>query len=541
MELRQYLRILVLHKNFIILMCLSATLTAILITYIISEKFRATTLVLVQPSENFEMTNAAKEVLGYPLPITYVDPVKTINQTYSDLIKSRPIVERVVRDLGLQQQQELYEPSFFKRTWKKFRKEAKSLIVKSRLFLMYGRIEKSDPLEAAVEKLSKGLSVTPIKDTYLFQIRCEFTEPRVAAAAANTAARIFVDYYREVSTQKARELKKFVEERRDISERELTQLRATLKQFKSRNNIALLNKEMELKLSSLTDFDDSLKKADNSLKEVAASTDKTREQLSHEDSYLKSSTTISNNPLVQNLKSQLASLEIERAGLLQKFSPSHREVAVVQAKIDEVTAKLQQETARIVNDEATALNPVHENLRKELMSLEAEKNSLTARRGALFSVVQDYRQDLKSVAAKEQQLSDMELKLRVAETNFLHLSQEYEDMRLNEAKQVNEIEIAQEAVPPVYPVRPVKILYAGISLLVSLLVGIAIAFIMEYANISIRNAEEAVEALNLPLLSTIPAIQTGSGATWPLLEPTEAARKTVVADARQKGKSEFNG
>jgi uncharacterized protein involved in exopolysaccharide biosynthesis len=541
MELRQYFRILVIHKNFILLMCLSATLTSILITYIISEKFRATTLVLIQPTENFEMKNTGKELLGFPFPVTYSDPIKTINQTYSDLIESRPIIEKVVRELGLQQEHEDYEPSFFKRTWKESKKEAKLLVDKARLILMYGRIEKSDPLETAVSKLRKGLSASPIKDTYLFEIQCEYTEPRVAAAIANAAARIFVEYNREVSTQKAREVKEFVKERKDISESDLTQLRETLKQFKNQNDIALLNKQTELKLSSLTDFEDSMKKADNSLKEVAASAEKTREQLVREENYLKSSTTVSNNPLVQELKSQLSSLEVERAGLLQKFSPSHREVTVVQAKIDEANIKLQQETARMVGDEATVLNPVHENLRKELMSLESEKNSLTARRGGLLSVVEGYRTDLKSVSGKEQRLLDLELRLRIAENNFAHLSQEYEDMRLNEANKVSEIRIAQEAVPPVYPVRPLKILYAGTSLLVSLLVGVGIAFLMEYANVSIRNAEEAEGALNLPMLSTIPAVQTASSAAWPLLELPGPAQRADAAAARQRSKSDSDG
>jgi succinoglycan biosynthesis transport protein ExoP len=535
MELRHYLRIIGIHKNLILLMCLSALVTSILITYIISEKYRATTLVLIQPTENFEMTSAGKELLGFPFPITYNDPIKTINQTYSDLIKSRPIIERVVRELGLQQEREEYEPNFFKRTWKKSKKETKALLDKARLLLMYGRIEESGPWEKEVTKVSKGLSVSPVKDTYLFEIECEFTEPRVAAAIANTAARIFVEYNRDASTKKAREFKEFVKEQKDISEKELNQLRETLKQFKNQNNIALLNKEAELKLSSLTDFEDSIKKADNSLKEVAASTEKIREQLSGEEIYLRSSTTVSNNPHVQELQSRLSTLEVERAGLLQKFSPEHREVEAVQAKIDEVNSELRQEIARIVTNETTILNPVHEDLRKELMALESQRNSLMARKGALLSVVEGYRADIQSVAGKEKRLSDLELRLRAAENNFLHLSQEYEDMRLNEAEKASEIRVAQEAIPPLYPARPLKILYAGTSLLFSLLAGVCIAFIMEYANVSIRNAEEAEQALNLSLLVSIPEVESSGSGILPLLE--SPATQGIMGAESRKGNS----
>ena len=532
MELRHYLRIVLIHKRSLLLMCLSATLTSILITYLISEKYRGSAIVFIQPTESMELANKGKEMMGFPFPATYTDPIKNANQTYIELIKSRNITERVVVQLGLHKEDEKHEPNFFKRIWKKSKKEMKTLIDNTWTLFLYGRIEETDPLESMVSILKKKLSAEPIKDTYLFQIKAEFGDPNVAAAIANTAAHIFVEYSKDVLNKKDREYTEFIKGRKDISEKELIQLRDALKNFKMQNKITHLKKETELKLSALSDFENSLKKTENSLKEVTAGAKKVQKQLARENTFLKSSITISNNPLVQDLKSRLASLEIERTGLLEKFTPVHKEVITVNSQITEITKKLEREVHRIVSDEATTLNVVHENLRKELMALETEKNSLEARRNALLSVIDRYRDDLKAVADREMQLSELELWVNIAENNFTHLSQKYEDARVNEAKRLSEIRIVQEAVPPVYPARPLKVVYAATALLLSLLVGVGAAFIMEYANISIRNVKEAEEVLDLPVLGTIPQIKSYPDRGWILCQNSDLSCEAAVTDVQ---------
>jgi uncharacterized protein involved in exopolysaccharide biosynthesis len=468
-----------------------------------------------------EWVNKGKEMMGFPFPVTYNDPIKIANQTYIELIKSRNIIERVVVKLGLHKEYEEHEPNFFKRMWKKSKKELRTLFDETLTFLLYGKIEKIDPLESMVSKLKKKLSAEPIKDAFLFRIIGEFGDPNVAAAIANTAAHIFVEYSKDVLNKKDHEYKEFIKGRKDVSEKELIQLRDALKNFKMQNKITHLKKETELKLSALSDFENSLKKTENSLKEVTAGTKKVQEQLAQENTFLKSSITISNNPLVQDLKTRLASLEIERIALLEKYTPVHKGVITVNSQIIEITKILEQEVHRIVSDEVTTLNTVHENLRKELMALETEKHSLEARRTALLSVIDKYREDLKSVADREMQLSDLELRVNIAESNFTHLSQKYEEARVNEAKRLSEIRVVQEAVPSVYPARPLKVVYAATALLLSLLVGVGTAFILEYANTSIRNVKEAEEVLDLPVLGTIPKIKNYLDRGWILYQNSD--------------------
>jgi len=63
------------------------------------------------------------------------------------------------------------------------------------------------------------------------------------------------------------------------------------------------------------------------------------------------------------------------------------------------------------------------------------------------------------------------------------------------------------AIAPVYPERPIKILYVGTAFGMALAVGIALAIVLEYLDQTLRTTDDAERALGLPLLATIPPLE----------------------------------
>ena len=59
---------------------------------------------------------------------------------------------------------------------------------------------------------------------------------------------------------------------------------------------------------------------------------------------------------------------------------------------------------------------------------------------------------------------------------------------------------------PTYPVRPVKVYYAGVALALSLVVAAILALLLEYLNFTLETTASAQEALQLPLLASFPHI-----------------------------------
>ena len=93
------------HWGTIALFCLSAVANAVLITYMLDESYEASTLVLItpQPDATFgRQTADPKELLSFPVSsVGTSTQTETSTKTYSALIKSWPVIERVVRNLRL--------------------------------------------------------------------------------------------------------------------------------------------------------------------------------------------------------------------------------------------------------------------------------------------------------------------------------------------------------------------------------------------------------------------------------------------------------
>jgi len=124
-------------------MCLAAVITAVGLTYAVSETYTASTQVLIRPHTSMNLVPKRAEILNFP--VSFYTPIETASKTYTEIIQSRAVAERVVKRLGIDT---LGEPkgSGFVYTVKESLKRAKKLARDVWTVLKYGRIEKEDKL-----------------------------------------------------------------------------------------------------------------------------------------------------------------------------------------------------------------------------------------------------------------------------------------------------------------------------------------------------------------------------------------------------------
>ena len=151
MQLSQLIRAILSRKLTILLLVASAAINSVMITYVVEERFNSSAQVLIRPRSEVKITSGSdsKEVLNFPLPA--VIPFEVLAQTYSEVIKSRAVVEQVVRTLGMDKK----EPEH--RWWKRLRTWAKDTAYDTWTFLKYGRLEKVEPFEEAVPMVKQRI------------------------------------------------------------------------------------------------------------------------------------------------------------------------------------------------------------------------------------------------------------------------------------------------------------------------------------------------------------------------------------------------
>lgn len=511
MEFRKFIKIILCYKFFIGLMCLSAVVTAVALTYVVPEKYISSTTVLIRPQKSLDIVPKREEILNFP--ISYFTPVETASKTYTEIIKSRNIAERIVRQIDLGKSGE-EEGSGLLYLWKRTKNKVKQLIFKSWTFLKYGRILDGDALSDAITSVQQGLSVKPTKETYLFEIEAEARNPQVSAAIANTAAQAFLEYLQEsgeVENVKARELSR---EKINFSRKKLEKARNAVIEFKKKNGIISLKKETELALDRLSDLINERELINTKIIGAVARKEEIERQSLELERISKSASKVTDNPLIRELYSQLVNNEVKLAGLRKRYTANHRTVQELQAEIEEIRIRLNQEAPTL---KTLSVTPVYQELASELARVETDLQSFKAELIRLDAAISENKALIEGMPKKEVELSRLQLAQKLGEETHTLLSREYEEIVVSARRSSPDIEVVYAAIAPLYPARPIKIYHAILAGMLSLISGIGIALFMENINVTLRSIEEAEEKLGLPVMMTVPYLDFIDDNSWPLI------------------------
>lgn len=340
----------------------------------------------------------------------------------------------------------LDKPSVETVWWKIWKRKIKGFFADAWTYLKYGRVEPADPLAEATELVQTLITVEPTKDTYVFEIKFLAKMPEVAAAVVNTAADAFIEYNLDMSRKESGATRAFIEAQVETSAAAVAAARTAMKSYKESHAIVELNKEVE-----------------NNVNAVAELT-----------------------------------LEHEKA---------ERHAAGAKAKVEALSRQLGIGAGSTTKDARRLLaGGLRDQVMAELVVAQSELESDAAASSRLDATMRKHHAQLEGLPAQQLELSRLTLDLAVAEDTYRFVRKAYDEARVREAEQTREIRVIAPGMIETYPVRPVKIYYAGVALALSLVTGVILALFFEYLNFTLETSERAQEALQLPLLATFPRI-----------------------------------
>src|SRR5437764_8973876 len=117
----------------------------------------------------------------------------------------------------------------------------------------------------------------------------------------------------------------------------------------------------------MAEFDKDVKEAESSIRQTEQRITVLDDQLKQQKATISSNTNITVNPVYQQMQSKLTQLEIERDGLLQRYTAEDRLVKDKQKEIDELKKNLEKIKPTSVGSESISLNDVHRRILNELL------------------------------------------------------------------------------------------------------------------------------------------------------------------------------
>jgi uncharacterized protein involved in exopolysaccharide biosynthesis len=402
-----------------------------------------------------------------------------------ELLKSQDLLRDVVVQSGLDRNVRLLSPS----AWFASEKEKQAM-----------RIAK------ATKSFDSNLAVFPTRRTNLLTIRYTNSDPEQAHAVLKR----YVDAYlkKHVEVNSMPQQFGFFAEQAEAYRKRLASAEEELSRFNRTNLVSSPIDERNKLLEKLAGFDAELQTTRASISENRDRARVLRSQLqSSPDRHTTEIRTVNNQPLLEQLKSSLLRLELQRTELLAKYAPTYRPVREVEEKIAQTQAALAREESHPLRDEVTNRDPAYEWVRTEQAKSGSTMQALKARETALMRTVKEYNARIADLDQKAIAQQSLVRNVKAAEAEFLLYQQKREEARINDALDQRQMLNVALAQPPTMPTLPARspIMYPLMGIFLGLLVACAMVFAFEYMDQSFRTPRELEAGLGIPVLATIPA------------------------------------
>jgi capsular exopolysaccharide synthesis family protein len=448
-----YWRIIRIRKTVILAVFLLVVITATLVTFILPQSFASTARIKVDRDiSDIRGLTDTPYMSGY-------DPY--FIQTEFEVIQSDRILSNVVQHLNLQEE------------WGKKYAGGERLKTPEAMMLLRGRLD-----------------LRPVRNTSFIEIRVFSENAEEAARIANMIA----ETYREYRLDQRRDLtmggirtleERFEEQEKKVqkAQREVDAMRAEyeVSDFDSAGTgpSPVLEAETLRRLEGLRiEGEAQYVREDKLLQELKATPP--------EDLKKVLPTAIPDVQLSELLQ-QLNVIEQERIRLKKDLTDDHPSVATATRQIEDIEAKIAQRAEGVIK------------------GLETRVTSMKAYLDSLISNVDKAKKVDIAKAEKSRPYFDARQRLEEAIRFRSILNMKLASERIDvELPRTTMVEIMDPAKPGVRPVRPNKTLNIALGVIIGLIVGVGLAFFIEYLDTSVKTIDDVERALQSPVLGVIP-------------------------------------
>lgn len=367
----------------------------------------------------------------------------------------------------------------------------------------------SDP-KAKLSMKDPKIKVESVKDTDVIGIAVEDPDPIRAQNVANSIVSIYLNQNRHLNSASARKARQFVEGQMQDVKEELTLAEQALKNFKERTRSADMTEETKQAVSRLAEMEVARRAADSEFKGLEASVATIHRQLQNTPVRLQAATTTTmRNPVIIELEKSVAELEVQKAGLLKEYQPEAPEVRQIEAQLAEARSRIGAQIEGLVGEQTETLNPVHHTLLEKYAETEALRVAVGARVTGLTRAVAEGRAQLAQIPSQALRQAELVRNAAILERTFTLMNEKYQELRVSEAAQLANARVVDAATKPRKPVRPNKPMNMALGLSFGVLLGLAIAFLQEHLDNSVKTPDQIEREFGLPTLGMLGDMREG--------------------------------
>jgi len=372
-------------------------------------------------------------------------------------------------------------------------------------------------VEVTVPQIIDGFSLAyDENDTSIIRLTATASVPKQAQALANVVAELYTEKVAEMKIAHLDKGVNFLKTHTELLDEKLQKAEEVLNKFKEEEGVWMLSPTTSDSstlsgglLAKLGNMYADLSQTETDIEWASAQLQSVRTLISEKRKSSLSSLTTSLPSQIDQIQSKLVDLHLELDTLKEQFTEKDLQVTTVQRQIDALQKRLESEFEKLLKNEGTtSLDPLAElqELLQQSVSLNVQLNGLEQKAAVLKQKIDTFKDEHPELIAKQVELTRLERQARVFEYSYTRLLDRSEEMLLLREMKAGGLTILDSATLPEFPISPQKKRTLIFGFMIGLVLGIGLAFFLEYIDDSIKLKEDVERHLRLPVMGTIPKI-----------------------------------
>lgn len=359
-------------------------------------------------------------------------------------------------------------------------------------------------LQRKVEAVQGGLALAPVRDSKVINVALTSYDPDEPVPLLNAILDVYLKKHANLHNPAG--VLAFLEQQVEIYRQRSQEAVQHLQEYEKRVGIIDAETESEAMLQSLTGLRTTRDQLELTMREFRERIAFLTKEVAEQPESLDIQHDTALNPVYEQLGRQLVDLEMERDQLLEQHRAKHPRVLAKQREIEAIQARLSAEKPWRQGHDVRA-NPIRISLQQQLLESQSQLLAAEAKRQSINKLISQTQADLIKLGGEKYEQRLLEEDLQARQSKYILYQKKLEEARISEAmdrEKLLNVGIIEHAALPVQTIPGgQRKMSIMLAAVTGLVLGVGGSLGIELFRTSVTNERELERQLELPVLAAI--------------------------------------
>ena len=348
------------------------------------------------------------------------------------------------------------------------------------------------------------VTVKPVTNTSILSLSVRWPQREQAIAIANEFGSVFVARERDLVASEANSALVFLSTELPRANKRLIAAQTALARYQQSHSLADVDSQTKDQIALLSGIDSKVAQLEVDRRQATAQIASMQRQLHSYTPMIPGQHNAAPNPITEQLKAQLAQINVQLQSARQQFTDAHPTVIALKQQQSELAREIASRPAWVTSGTVTIPNPLYQQLTQQVSILQSQVASDTAQSAALRSQRGDQDARLRALPAQTMEIARLKSEAQSASDIYGALQHKYDDATVVKTTAISNVTVTDPATVWTTSKWPNFKMNMIAGIVVSLVLAVATIFILERLDDRVRDERDLEQRLHLPILASIP-------------------------------------